>query len=140
METLIRPAVRADWPAWHALDRALEQAAFEGKCADGTAYVALCGDRFVGVMRYSLFWDSIPFCNLLCIDAACRRKGIGRALMGRWEEDMKAKGHGLLLTSTQADETAQHFYRKLGYKDLGGFTLDFPGITQPLEIILGKGI
>jgi hypothetical protein len=32
---------------------------------------------------------------------------------------MKQMGFKMTMTSTQADEGAQHFYRKLGYKDAG---------------------
>lgn len=137
---VIRRAADADWPAWHALDPALSKTVFERKLAGGAAYAAFMGDKLIGIMRYGLFWDSVPFCNLLFIEEECRRGGIGRALMERWENDMKEQGFHLLLTSTQSDEEAQRFYRKLGYKDLGGFTLDFPGFEQPLELILGKGI
>ena len=38
--------------------------------------------------------------------------------MEHWEKDMKAQGYGMLLTSTRVDEKAQHFYRKLGYKEV----------------------
>jgi len=44
------------------------------------------------------------------------------------------------LTSTQVNEDAQHFYRKLGYKDCGGFVIDVPGYEQPMEMFLIKGI
>ena len=47
---------------------------------------------------------------------------------------------GILLTSTQVDEEAQHFYRKLGYKDCGGFVIDVPGYEQPMELFMIKGI
>ncbi|NLV92595.1 MAG: GNAT family N-acetyltransferase, partial [Firmicutes bacterium] len=40
----------------------------------------------------------------------------------------------IVMTSTQADEEGQHFYRKLGYRDIGGFVL--PG--EPLELIMIK--
>lgn len=53
-----------------------------------------------------------------------------------WEEQMKQKGFNLIMTSTQADEGAQHFYRKLGYKDAGCLIID----TQPLEILLTKNL
>ena len=33
----------------------------------------------------------------------------------------------MVMVSTQVDEEAQHFYRKLGYKDAGGFVVDIPG-------------
>ena len=53
---------------------------------------------------------------------------------------MKSQRYGMLLTSTQVDETAQHFYRKLGYKDCGGFVIDIPRYVQPMELFLIKEI
>jgi len=38
-------------------------------------------------------------------------------LIQQWEDDMKEQGYGMPLTSTQADEAAQHFYQKLGNND-----------------------
>lgn len=46
----------------------------------------------------------------------------------------------MVLTSTQVDEDAQHFYRKLGYRDCGGFVIDVPGYEQPMELFLSKAI
>ena len=74
---------------------------------------------------------------MLYIDARYQRKGYGKKLMAHWEEEMKAQGYERLLTSTQADEEAQHFYRKLGYQDCGGLVMDVPG---PMELILMKAI
>ena len=94
----------------------------------------------VGILRYNLFWDNTPFCTLLFIHSAYRGKGCGKMLMEHWEKDMKAQGYDMLLTSTQVDEEAQHLYRKLGYKDCGGFVIDIPGHEQPMELFLLKGI
>ena len=91
-----------------------------------------------GVLRYNLFWDILPFCTLLFIEEQHRRGGFGRALMEFWEQDMRSRGYGMVLTSTQVDEEAQHFYRKLGYKDSGGFVVDVPGYEQPMEMIMIK--
>ena len=52
------------------------------------------------------------------------------------ETEMKNQGFGLVMTSTQVDESAQHFYRKLGYKDCGGFVIDIPNYEQPMEMFL----
>ena len=60
--------------------------------------------------------------------------------MEHWENDMKAQGYGMLLTSTRVDEEAQHFYRKLGYRDCGGFMIDIPKYEQPMELFLIKEI
>ena len=56
----------------------------------------------------------------------------GDALAG-W---MRAQGHGRVMTSTQANECAQHVYRRLGYADVGAFAL--PG--DSLELVLAKDL
>lgn len=53
---------------------------------------------------------------------------------------MKKQGYDLLLTSTRVDETAQHFYRRLGYKDCGGLIMNAPMYAQPMELFLMKEI
>jgi hypothetical protein len=45
---------------------------------------------------------------------------------------MLSLGYHEVLTSTQVNETAQHFYRKLGYIDVGGFLLP----SEPNEELL----
>lgn len=94
----------------------------------------------VGLLRYNLFWDNTPFCTMLFVDWTKQKKGYGRELIQFWEEDMKKQGYGMMMTSTQVDEEAQHFYRKLGYKDCGGFTVDIPGFEQPMEMFMSKGL
>ena len=96
--------------------------------------------KVVGILRYNFFGDNTPFCTLLFVDSDNRRKAIGRELMERWERDMQSSGYGMVMTSTQVDEDAQHFYRKIGYKDAGGFVVDVPGYEQPMEMIMIKGI
>lgn len=91
-------------------------------------------DRNIGWMRYGYFWDNTPFMNLIWLDEPYRNKGIGKQVVLFWEEQMKEKGFNLIMTSTQADEQSQHFYRKLGYKDAGSLILD----SQPLEIFFTK--
>lgn len=136
----IRYVRQEDREFWYRLDRHLPEGEFDRKVADQRGYVLLDGDTPVGLLRYNLFWDNTPFCTLLFVDRDHQGKGCGRMLMEHWEKDMKARGYGMLLTSTQVDETAQHFYRKLGYKDCGGFVVDVPGYEQPMELFLVKGI
>ncbi|OXL85895.1 GNAT family acetyltransferase [Paenibacillus sp. SSG-1] len=90
--------------------------------------------RNIGWMRYGYFWDNIPFMNMIWIDEEFRDRGVGNKVVLFWEEQMKQKGFNMVMTSTQADEGAQHFYRKLGYQDAGCLLLN----TQPLEIFLTK--
>ena len=47
---------------------------------------------------------------------------------------MKSSGYGLIMTSTQVDEGAQHFYRKIGYQDSGALVMNVPNFKQPMEM------
>lgn len=134
----IRFVTTADKRFWYSLDKHLPEAEFDKKVRDRQGYVLLAGDMPAGVLRYNLFWDILPFCTLLFIEEQHRRGGFGRALMEFWEQDMRSRGYGMVLTSTQVDEDAQHFYRKLGYKDCGGLTMDVPGYEQPMELFMVK--
>ena len=93
-------------------------------------------NQYIGWMRYSYFWDNTPFMNMIWIDEPYRSQGIGKRAVLYWEALMKEKGIGFVMTSTLANEAAQHFYRKLGYKDAGCLLLE----NEPLEIILTKTI
>ena len=139
-EAAIHPVTGADRESWFSLDRHLSGEAFDRKVRDRMGYVLTLADRPAGILRWSLFWDSIPFCNMRYIREGERRKGLGRALMARWEQDMKALGYGLVMTSTQSDEEGQRFYRALGYVDCGSLTLPFRGYEQPTELFLAKAL
>lgn len=122
--TEIRFAAQGDREFWLAADRHLSPSEWERKIRDKECYVLLADDAPVGLLRYNLFWDNTPFCTLLYVADGARGKGYGRALMLRWERDMAARGYRIALTSTQADETAQAFYRRLGYCDCGYLLAD----------------
>lgn len=136
----IRYVESEDRSFWFSLDRHLPESEFEKKVRNKQGYVLLEDNVPVGLLRYNLFWDNTPFCNMLYVDQSKQKKGYGRQLMIHWENEMKALGFGMIMTSTQVDETAQHFYRKLGYKDCGGLLLDIPGYEQPMEMFLCKAL
>ena len=125
---------------WYRLDKHLPETEFVNKVRDKRGYILLLDSVPIGLLRYNLFWDNTPFCTMLFIDRDCQGKGYGKKLMELWENDMKLQGYGMLLTSTQVDEHSQHFYRKLGYKDCGGFVIDIPEYAQPMEMFLVKSI
>lgn len=138
--TEIKFVTNEDRAFWYTLDGHLSIEQFELKVRDKMGYVIFEDGKPAGILRYNLFWDNTPFCTMLFIDWNAQKKGYGKKLMEHWESDMKSKGYGMVMVSTQVDESAQHFYRKLGYKDRGGFTVDIPGFEQPMEMFLSKGI
>ena len=101
----------------------------------GRVYAAEENGVFVGWLRYNMFWDNTPFMNMLFVLDGFRGRGAGKALMENWERIMREAGFGCVMTSSQQDEYAQHFYIKQGYSAIGGF---LPCGGEPYEIIFSK--
>lgn len=136
----IRYVQMEDKEFWYRLDKHLPETEFVNKVRDKRGYILLLDGVPIGILRYNLFWDNTPFCTLIFVEWDYQGKGYGRRLIEFWENDMKRKGYGMLLTSTQVDESSQHFYRKLGYKDCGGVVIDIPEYAQPMEMFLIKSV
>ncbi len=137
---ITRFATPSDWPFWHTLDNRISSDLFLRKAEAGECYIVELNGTPAGLLRWNRFWDEVPFCTLLYIEQTRRGRGLGRALVARWEADMRAQGHGMAMTSTQSDEEARHFWRALGYKDAGSFDIDIPGYEQPPELIMLKDL
>lgn len=135
---MIRYVLAEDRPFWLRLDRHLPEEGFARKVRDREGYVLLEDGRPAGLLRWNLFWDEIPFCTLLAVAEDRRGQGLGRVLLARWESDMAARGRRLVMTSTRADESAQGFYRRLGYRDAGCLLLRETGYEQPAELFFTK--
>ena len=48
----------------------------------------ISGSRIAGVLRYSLFWQTIPFLELIYLEEPYRRCGFGTEMMKVWENLM----------------------------------------------------
>jgi len=89
-------------------------------------------------MRYNLFWDNTPFLTLIYLEKSYRYRGFGRQAILFWESEMRNLGYKMVMTSTQVDEQAQHFYRKLGYLERGSLFLDNTPFEQSQEMFMLK--
>lgn len=132
----IRTATQQDYPYLVAHDHHISTQILQRKIAAGEMFIAKAPAAFVGWLRYGFFWDSIPMMNMLFVEESYRGQGIGRQLVEHWEREMAAAGYKQVMTSTLSSESAQHFYRKLGYRDAGALLL--PG--EALEIVLLKAL
>lgn len=130
----IRYAEKADclWIMKH--EEHIAENVLRNKIENGEVYIVEENDKIIGWLRYNLFWDNVPFLNMIYLLEEYRKIGIGKLLIGHWEKEMKQKGYKNVLTSTQSNEEAQHFYRKLGYVEIGGFKY----LNDPYEIMFCK--
>jgi ribosomal protein S18 acetylase RimI-like enzyme len=117
-------------------DRHVTAAVLAHKIGRGEILMLYAGQAPIGWLRFGYFWDELPFMNLIHIDSAYRRQGLGTRLITFWENAMRAQNYACVLTSSLANEHAQHLYRRLGYVDCGSLLL--PG--EPLEIIFRKNL
>jgi GNAT superfamily N-acetyltransferase len=136
----VRYIEESDSSYWFSLDRHLSESEFSLKIRDKRGFIILDDGKPIGVMSYNLFWDIIPFLTLIYIEETHQRKGFGRQAMLHWESEMRSLGYKMVMTSTQVDEQAQHFYRKLGYADMGSIFFGNTPIKQPQEIMMTKVI
>lgn len=136
----IRYAVQDDQAFWFTLDEHMSEDEFHLKLRDKRGYI-ICDERQpIGVMRYNLFWDNIPFLTLIHFDEGYQRKGFGSKAILSWEKEMRVLGYKMVMTSTQVDEQAQYFYRKLGYIEKGSLSFDHTPLEQPLEMFMMKNL
>ena len=134
----IRYALESDKSFWLTYDKHISENELLLKFRDRRGYIISDEDKPIGVLRYNLFLDLIPFLTLLYLDESYRGKGFGRQSMLFWEREMWGLGYKTIMTSPKVDEDAQHFYRKLGYKDRGSLFLDNTSFEQPQEMIMVK--
>lgn len=130
----IRLATSADVNMLHTHDHHISRQELINSIQLNRVYIVEEEGEFLGWLRYNMFWDNTPFMNMLYVLEGSRGKGYGRQLVEQWEKAMRQLGHKVVLTSTASDEFAQHFYHKLGYTTIGGFTLE----NDPYEVILSK--
>lgn len=104
----------------------------------GYGFKIICGGAEAGVMEYKDFWEGMPYLSLIKILPEYRGKGIGTQAVGLLEKLLKERGCKALLTSTRADEQAQHFYRKLNFDECGCLILEKTPLSQPAELFFVK--
>ena len=130
----VKTAGTFDFTSIYENDKHITRDMLDKKIDNGEILVAQLDGVFLGHLRFSYFWDEIPFINMLVISDAFRGKGMGSLLVAFWEQEMQNRGFNKVMTSTLERESAQYFYRKLGYRDLGKFM----PFENEYELILGK--
>ena len=133
---MIRYANETDFEALKQIDRHISHVELLNSIKLKRVLLMLDQERLIGWLRFHLFWDSIPFMNMLYFLEGYRGKGYGKQLLEYWEQEMRNSNYTRVLTSTLSNEQAQFFYRKNGYRDCGSLILP----NEPLEIIFMKNL
>jgi N-acetylglutamate synthase-like GNAT family acetyltransferase len=87
--------------------------------SDSRVAVYKASNVVLGLVRWSHFWDSIPFLNILYVPDGYTHAGVGTALLEFWESEMKAQGNARVFASAMSKAQGQHFFRRRGYVDIG---------------------
>jgi GNAT superfamily N-acetyltransferase len=134
MEIIMRYAEITDYLWLKEHDQNISEKVLKMKIDNKEIYIVQDYNKIIGLLRYNLFWDSVPFMNKIYLLEEYRRKGLGARLVKYWEGSIKRKGYKNVLTSTQSNEEGQYFYRKIGYIEIGGLKY----LEDPYEIIFYK--
>ena len=134
----IEYATHHDIAFWKSLDSHLPESELNLKINEKRCYVIKDAGKSIGVLRYNLFWDLIPFLTLIFFGEPYRHRGFGTQAMIQWETEMRSLGYTLVMTSTMVEETSQHFYRKLGYRDCGCLLKNVPPCDETMEMFMMK--
>lgn len=130
----IRFATLQDFQTLLRYEKHIRESELKHAITQNRIFLAENEDRCCAWLRYGLFWDNTPFMNMLYVLEQERGKGYGKALVTHWENEMRQLCYPVVMTSTLAEEYAQHFYMNLGYRAAGGF---FP-YQEGYEIIMTK--
>jgi ribosomal protein S18 acetylase RimI-like enzyme len=85
-----------------------------------------------GFIKFCILWETLPFIEIIVVREDLRGRGIGRAAVRRWEREMAERAYSRVAISTQANESAQGFWRRIGYRDCG--SLELP--DRPAELFM----
>ena len=113
----IKYVTERDKEFWFSMDGHTSENGFKMKVFGKLGYVIFVNEAPIGILHYNLLWDNMPFLNFINIKSEYKKLGYGKNAIKYWENEMLKQGFKMVLLSTQVDEEAQFFYRKIGYKD-----------------------
>lgn len=130
-------AVQSDFEWLKANDSHVD-AAWVQRCINMKEYyIARLDDKQRGFLRFSFFWGTIPYMDMIGVDEDVRRSSLGTGMFNRWEKDMRKKGAKILMTSAMSNEPEpQAWHRRNGFKESGQVT--FGSLQTTPEVFFVK--
>jgi GNAT superfamily N-acetyltransferase len=118
---VVRFAVPGDYDWCLSIDRWADcEGVIRRKIEWSEILIAEIGGQRAGYLRLEYFWSIIPYIAMIRVREDQRRQGIGRAILAFLEGTLRARGHALLLSSSQANEPEpQAWHRHMGFIECG---------------------
>ncbi len=122
--TVLRPATRQDVPALAKLCAACvhqpwSEQSFLSEIDKGSLVLTAWEQQRLAGFAVTEDQDDLSYLHLICVDAECRRRGIGRDLLTECENrSLSAGAERIMLEVRESNERARAFYLSLGYEIL----------------------
>ncbi len=99
------------------------------------------GKKIVGILKFSYFWQTRPYIDLIFIDEKYRGKGISVLLLKFLERFLVKEKYAYLFSSSeQKGKKAQNWHKYMGFKEMGKLTkINLPH-DKTAEIFFSKKI
>jgi ribosomal protein S18 acetylase RimI-like enzyme len=133
---MLRPANNADFGFLRAFSNEPSDEQLQAQIDQGRLRIIESEEGDVGFIKFCVLWEILPFIEVIIIRQDRRRCGLGTRAVRDWEREMAERCFRHTIVSTQANETAQIFWRRIGYQDCGSFTLP----ARPTELFLYRDI
>ena len=107
-------------------------------CIDLRYYLVAERDQQpLGFLRFSWFWGKIPYMDMIYVEPAHRRSGIGKELLSSFQNRTAVRKARCLMTSCEAGEDAPlHWHKRNGFEVVGDIAI--PTFQTAREIFLIK--
>lgn len=139
LEVTVRHAGAPDRPFVAALEPDLAPARRTRAVTIDRVLLAEHRGGAVGYLRFEYLGGRVPFLVTVRITPAAQGRGVGHALLGRLEEELRREGHGHLVSSApEGQEAATRWHEREGFVRCGRVEGLYP--DSPAEVFFRKGL
>jgi len=76
--------------------------------------------HLIAYIRLEYLWSTTPYIGLIFVNDEYRKVGVGRKMLEFLEDHLRAHGHDVLMSSSQANEPEpQAWHRAIGFVECG---------------------
>ena len=123
MNITIRFADQSDFSLVRTFDphsQYIDPEKIKSKLRDNEIIFAFDSEKPIGIIKFSYFWATRPYMDLIWVDESHRGKGVGSQLLIFLEKYLVEQGYTYLYTSSEENETApQAWYKGHGFVQCG---------------------